>query len=287
MAFIKHNYNIGPLTWLKVGGVVKTFFIPKNYDEIVDFLRDNKDTIIVLGAVSNSLFLDGPWDGAVIKTTHLNAIELLDNYQIKAQCGVLDKVLSNFALKHSIGGLEFLDSIPGTVGGNILTNAGCYGSEIKDIFVALEYINFEGQLKTLTKNDIIFSYRHGQLPKDCLMIYSVIFQGYRDSTENIMAIMKQMEAQRLGTQPVGISTCGSTFANPKDHKAWQLIEQSGAKNLIVNGAQWSKIHCNFLHNRGTSADDIYDLCLQTQHLVKEKTNIELSFEIFIFGTRKK
>ena len=288
MAYIRNNYPIGPLTWLKVGGQVKTLFIPKSLDEIITFFQENpslsmKD-IVILGAISNSLILDGYWDKTIIKTTGLNQIILLDDgVSIKAQCGVLDKMLANFALQNSIGGLEFLDSIPGTVGGNIFTNAGCYGSEIKDVVTLIEAIDMQGNLKVFKPEDFQFSYRHSVSPQDILMIYSVTFKGFIDKKENIQNKMDGMKAQRISSQPTGIATCGSTFKNPLHYKSWQLIKDAGADNLQVGGAQWSSIHCNFLHNTGTKANDIYKLCLLTKQMVKEKTNIELELEIFVFG----
>jgi UDP-N-acetylmuramate dehydrogenase len=284
MAYIRNNYKIGPLTWLKVGGVVKTLFIPKNFQEIKDFLESNdlKD-VIILGAVSNSLILDGYLDKIILKTTNLNSIELMDNCQIKAQCGALDKTVANFALNNNIGGLEFLDSIPGTVGGNILTNAGCYGKEIKDCVIAVEIITKDGQLKTLSPESFNFTYRSCKIPDECFMIYSVTFQGHHDDYNHIKSIMDKMAHQRQTSQPIGISTCGSTFKNPLPQKAWELINKSGAKDLKVGDAGWSQLHNNFLDNKGSKGDDIYKLCQLTKAMVKNKFNIELELEIFILG----
>jgi UDP-N-acetylmuramate dehydrogenase len=288
MAYIRNNYPIGPLTWLKVGGTVNTLFIPKNIQEIQDFLKNHStQDVMVLGAISNSLILDGHWDKIVLKTTGLNQIQLLeDGVSIRAQCGVLDKTLAHFALQHSIGGLEFLDSIPGTVGGNIFTNAGCYGSEIKDVVTELEIIDRQGVIQTVSPDIFQFSYRHSIIPDHVFMIYSVTFKGLADDATNIAAKMQTMANQRMASQPIGIATCGSTFKNPLPHKAWQLIAASGAHQLKIGGAQWSQLHCNFLHNTGHKADDIHELCRQTQKMVKEKCNVDLELEIFIFGQHK-
>lgn len=289
MAYIRNNYNIAPLTWLKVGGTVKTLFIPKNFQEIQEFYQQNSysfQDIIILGAVSNSLILDGYLDKTVLKTTNLNTIELLDNYQIRVQSGTLDKILANFALNNNIGGLEFLDSIPGTIGGNILTNAGCYGKEIKDILISIEVITNDGQLKTLLPDDFKFSYRRCVIPENVFMIYSVVLQGYYDDYENIKNNMDNMAAQRESTQPTSIATCGCTFKNPLPQKAWELINKSGAKDLKVGQVSWSSLHNNFLDNKGKSGDDIYKLCQLTQQMVKEKLGVDLELEIFIFGSPK-
>jgi UDP-N-acetylmuramate dehydrogenase len=288
MAYIRHNYNIAPLTWLKVGGIVKTLFIPKNFDEIQEFIKtyppEEINSMVILGAVSNSLILNGYLDKIVLKTTNLNSIQILDNYQIKVESGTLDKSLANFCLNNGIGGLEFLDSIPGTLGGNILTNAGCYGKEIKDILVNIEVVTKDGQLKILLPEDFQFSYRKCHIPQNILMIYSVTLQGYSDTYDNIKTIMDTMASQREATQPTSIATCGCTFKNPLPQKAWELINKSGAKDLKINGVGWSSLHNNFLDNKGKSGDDIYKLCKMTQELVKEKFNIDLELEIFIFGT---
>jgi UDP-N-acetylmuramate dehydrogenase len=283
MAFIRNNCSIAPLTWLKVGGIVKTLFIPKNLDEIKNFIIENKDPIIILGGVSNCLILDGYWDVSVLKTTFLTNINLLPNNQLEVECGTLDKLVSKWALDNNIGGLEFLDSIPGTIGGNILTNAGCYGCEIKDILIEAKCITKDGQIKILSCKDFEFSYRKGIIPNDILMIYSVILQGYLDSKENILEKMNNMAYKRNISQPIGIATCGSTFKNPIDKKAWQLIQQSGAHLLKVNNVSWSSIHCNFLYNQGKSANDIKKLINDTQQLVFNTTGILLELEIFILG----
>ena len=284
MAYIRNNYPLGPLSWLKVGGKVKTLFIPKTLEEIQEFLSTNHDDILVLGAISNSLILDGYLDKIVLKTTGLNQIILHDDgVTIEAQCGVLDKTIAQFALDNSIGGLEFLDSIPGTIGGNIFTNAGCYGTEIKDIVVKIKCLDRQGNMMELDPADFQFSYRHSVIPSHVFMIYSVIIKGFKDDQDNIKFIMDDFAVRRSESQPTGIATCGSTFKNPLPYKAWELIKNSGAYQLRVGDAQWSSLHCNFLHNTGTKANDIYELCQQTKQMVKEKCGVDLDYEIFIFG----
>jgi UDP-N-acetylmuramate dehydrogenase len=285
MAYIRHNYPLGPLSWLKVGGTVKTLFIPKNLQEIQEFLPDNQGEILIVGALSNSLILDGPLNKTVIKTTGLNQITLYDDgVTLEAQCGVLDKTIANFALNHTIGGLEFLDSIPGTIGGNIFTNAGCYGSEIKDIVISIKTLDHLGNITVRDPEQFQFAYRSSVIPADVLMIYSVVIRGHPDTYDNIKNKMDSMASQRTATQPTGIATCGSTFKNALPHKSWELIKKSGAHQLEVGGAHWSSLHCNFLDNTGKSGDDIYILCKKTQQLVYETTGIHLELEIFVFGS---
>ena len=283
-SFIRHNFNLAPITWLKVGGIAELLFMPKSLEELQEFVIAHiGEKFTILGAVSNSLILQGGIRGIVIKTTNLNKITLLENYQIKAESGVLDKTLSRFACKNSLGGLEFLDSIPGTIGGNIRTNAGCYGTEISDLLIECHCINFNGEIVILKKDDLHFSYRSSILSKEILMVTSVILQCYPDAMENIQAKMEEMEIKRKKTQPIGISTCGCTFKNSKEKKAWELIEQSGANNLEFNGVKMSNLHCNFLHNTSKNANDINDFCLMIKDKVLEKTGVDLEMEMFVFG----
>jgi UDP-N-acetylmuramate dehydrogenase len=282
--FIRDNFNLAPITWLKVGGPAELFFMPKSLEELQDFVRENKGKkFTILGASSNSLILQGGIKGIIIKTTNLNKITLLENYTIKVESGVLDKILSQFAAKNSIGGLEFLDSIPGTIGGNIRTNAGCYGREIADILLQCQCLTLDGDLITLKKEDLKFSYRSSILPENILMVTSVILQGYHDSIANITTKMLTMEKNRKKTQPTGISTCGSTFKNGEKDKAWKLIKESGAADLEFNGVKMSDLHCNFLDNKSTKANDVYHFCLMVQNKVREYSGINLEMEIFVLG----
>jgi UDP-N-acetylmuramate dehydrogenase len=183
------------------------------------------------------------------------------------------------AAEAGIGGLEFLRGIPGTVGGALKMNAGCYGKEIKDIFVEVTAIDGKGNKLTLSAADIGFVYRKAQVPEDLIFVEAV-FEGMKDDPAAVKVRMEALVEQRESTQPVKSRTGGSTFKNPPGHKAWQLIDEAGCRGLVRGAAQVSEKHCNFLINTGDAiAADIEALGEEVRARVKAKSGIELEWEI--------
>lgn len=280
------NYELAHLTWLKVGGPAEVFFKPLDTGDLSSFLLQNQRhlQVNVLGAGSNILIRDKGIDGVIIKLgKNFANIEFIDDTHIAVGSGCLNFNLAKFCMLNSITGFEFLVGIPGTVGGGVAMNAGAYTREFKDIISAIEVINPDGKICTLTSEQIGFKYRGNGLAKD-LIITKAIFQTTPGNQGSINALMNEINAKRLATQPIKERTCGSTFANPKTHKAWQLIDNAGLKGYRIGDASMSTIHCNFMINHGkATARDLEDLGEFVRQKVFEHSGIMLEWEVKRIG----
>ena len=283
------NEKLSKYSWFNLGGPANILIKLQSINEIKDFLKQNKtknNKIHILGAGSNTLFRDGGFDGTVIKLgNNFSFIKILKKDQIEVGSATLDRKLSEFAMKNSLSGFEFLSCIPGSVGGAITMNSGCYGEDISKIFLSLKAINSNGEIKTFTNKQIKFSYRGNDLNKN-LIILSVIFQGKILDSKKILEKQTRLINMKKNSQPSRIKTCGSTFKNPESHKAWELIKNSECANLKVGGARISEKHSNFFLNNGdATSSDIEKLIDKVKEKVFKKTGIELELELQIF--RKK
>jgi UDP-N-acetylmuramate dehydrogenase len=231
------------------------------------------------------LITDKTYDGVVIKlTNNFNNISLLSNEIIIAGSAVSDKSLSEFAMNNDLGGFEFLSCIPGTVGGGIKMNAGCFGREFKDILVSIQAINKIGQVITIPAKDINFKYRDSSLP-DNLIFLSASFKGKKKNSNLISKEMIELKKKKEEAQPTRIKTSGSTFKNPLDQtekKVWQLIKESVSLEKSFGDACISKKHCNFFVNKGDAKfDDMKKLIEFVSESVLKKTGVKLETEIKI------
>lgn len=282
----KINYQLAHLTWLKVGGEAELFFKPQDSEDLANFLLQNQRRlqVTVLGAGSNILIRDKGINGVVIKLgQHFTNIEFLDDNHIAVGGGCLNFNLAKFCMVHSITGFEFLVGIPGTVGGGVAMNAGAYGREFKNIISAIEVIDLDGKILTITSGQIGFKYRGNSLAKD-LIIIKAICQITRGNQDSINALMKEINAKRFATQPIKERTGGSTFANPKTLKAWQLIENAGLKGYRIGDASMSTLHCNFMINHGQAmAQDLEKLGEFVRQKVFEHCGIMLQWEVKRIG----
>ena len=283
------NEKLSKYSWFGLGGFAKIFFKPKSALDLKKFLekynKKNKK-IHILGAGSNTLFRDSGFDGVIIKLgVGFNYIKLLNNNKIEVGAATLDKKLSDFAKQKSITGFEFLSCIPGSIGGAITMNSGCYGYDISQIFFSLKAINFSGNLKLFNKDDVKFFYRGNNLPKD-LIVYSAVFEGRPLNKREIESRQMKLINQKKESQPNKIKTCGSTFKNPQDKKAWKLIRSSNCSNLNIGGARMSSQHSNFFLNNGSAtSSDIENLIEEVRKKVFLKTGINLELEIKIIGEK--
>lgn len=278
---IRENINMACFTWFKVGGTVKYFFMPKNVEEMIEGIKLYKNkikNIRCIGAGSNLLITENVHDYLIIKTMSMNSMTVLDNNLVNYESGTLSMMASKFAMDNEFGGLEFLYTIPGTIGGNVKLNAGCYGSEVKDVFVEAMAVDTDGQLHKLLPADLQFSYRNSLLPDD-LFIISSTFKTLPKLKDEIWQIMCKNKEQRELTQPTSGKTCGSTFKNPPGYRAWELIKESGANTYEYNGVKFSSLHCNFIINDSKSANDIVHFIEEVQKIVFNKTKIQLEPEI--------
>tara|TARA_B100001093_G_scaffold517792_1_gene600429 strand:- start:5 stop:913 length:909 start_codon:yes stop_codon:yes gene_type:complete len=284
---LKLNYNLKNKNWFNIGGKAKIYFKADNLKELIKFLRkiENKEKIFVLGGGSNTLISDGTYDGIIIKLTkNFSNISNLSEEVLIAGSAASDKALSEFAMENSIGGFEFLSCIPGTVGGGIKMNAGCFGKEFKDILISIQAINKSGQVLTIPAKDINFKYRDSGLSED-LIFLSASFKGFKKDKDKIKKEMKLLKEKKEKTQPTKIKTSGSTFKNPigqSDKKVWQLIKESVPLETSFGEASISEKHCNFFVNKGNASfEDMKKLIEFVSDSVLKKTGIKLEKEIKI------
>ena len=283
------NAPLAPLVWFKSGGPADWLFEPKDADDLSDFLRDLDPAVPVmaLGLGSNLIVRDGGFPGVVVRLGKAFAkVEVYDGQTLSCGGGASGILVSSTARDAGVAGLEFLRSIPGTVGGFVRMNGGAYGSEVKDILVEAEVVLRSGERRTLPLADLGYTYRHSELPEGAVVI-GATFRGRPGASEAIQAEMDRIAASREASQPLRSKTGGSTFKNPDGHKAWQLVEEAGGRGFAVGGAQVSEKHTNFLINTGdaTSAD-IEALGEEVRRRVKAKSGIDLQWEIQRVGVAK-
>ena len=276
------------LVWFRAGGPADILFRPADVEDLRRFMADKPADLpfTVIGVGSNLLIRDGGIGGVVIRLpSAFGRIEPLSDTRLKAGAAALDAAVARAAAEAGIEGMEFLRGIPGTIGGALTMNAGCYGREIKDIFVEAHAVDARGRLLTLLPNDMAFTYRHSA-PQDVIYL-DVVLQGVPGSPDAIRERMNALVEQRESTQPVKAKTGGSTFTNPPGHKAWQLIDDAGCRGLMRGGAQVSEKHCNFLINTGNAtAADIEGLGEAVRARVKAKSGVQLEWEIKRVGRSK-
>ena len=284
---LKFDYNLKKLNWFNIGGDAKVFFKPDNLDDLVTFLKTfgKSEKIFILGAGSNILITDNKFDGFVVKLgKNFSNISLLQNNIIVAGSAVSDKNLSNFAMENNIGGFEFLSCIPGTIGGGLRINSGCFGKEFKDILLSVQVIDRNGVIKTIPSSKIKFGYRHSPLDKD-LIFLSASFQGKKKNREEINKEINKLKEEKNRRQPSRIKTGGSTFKNPinqTDIKVWELIKNSISTTKSFGDAKISEKHCNFLVNsKNAKFEDMMKLINFIKSEVEKKKNIKLETEIEI------
>ncbi len=284
------NEKLSKYNWFNLGGPAKILFKAQTLEELKLFLKDNKKqkhNIHILGAGSNTLFRDGGYDGVVIKLgNNFSYTKLLKDDEIEVGAATVDRKLSDFATKNSISGFEFLSCIPGSIGGSIVMNSGCYGEDISKIFLSLKVIDYDGKIETYNRNQIKFFYRGNNL-KNNLIILSAVLKGKKDDKDKISRKQNELINKKKETQPTRVKTCGSTFKNPLNNKkAWELIKLSECSGLKVGGASISEKHNNFFLNNGNAnASDIESLINKVKQKVFSKTGINLELEIKIVGKK--
>ena len=280
------NKSLENLTWLKVGGKASCLYIPKNKEDLAVFLKqiDSKVRINVFGRLSNVLIRDGGISGVTILIPpSFSKIEIHKNNKITIGSGLLDKNVSKFAFDNDLGGFEFLSGIPGNIGGAIAMNAGCYGSEIKDIVEEVLILERDGELKSYNNEEMHFSYRNSVVETDQVIIEAT-FQGKHENKSSIKEKIDAVISSKEETQPSKVATGGSTFKNPKEVKAWELINSSGLSGYKIGGAMISPIHNNFFVNTGNaSAKDFEKLGEFVIHEVEKYHGIRLEWEIHLIG----
>ena len=290
---VSTNIELSKYSWFNLGGPAELFFKPENKNQLIEFLKyskENKLKITVLGAGSNTLIRDEGIKGVVIKLgPNFSKIELINENTIQVGAATLDRKISNFAKENGIGSLEFLSCIPGSIGGAVIMNSGCYGCDISKVLTSITVIDVQNCIeKQIPREDIDFFYRGTNLPSN-LIITAVKLKGTVAEKQLIEKKQLQMLEQKKLSQPSQIKTCGSTFKNLSNKKkAWQLIKETGCDKFFEGDAAISKKHCNFFVNNGNAkSSDIEKLINKVKKTVTDKTGINLELEIKIIGEKKK
>tara|TARA_Y100000816_G_scaffold280946_1_gene254927 strand:+ start:59 stop:967 length:909 start_codon:yes stop_codon:yes gene_type:complete len=281
------EHDLKKKNWFNIGGKSKVFFKADHLNQLIKFLKilNDQERIFILGAGSNILITDDLFDGAVIKLgKNFSQITLHSDDIIIAGSAVLDKNLSNFALENHLSGFEFLSCIPGTIGGGISMNAGCFGKEFKDILISIQAIDKLGRVISIPAKEIKFEYRKNNIPEDYIFL-SASFKGTKSKKNKIETVINELKLKKEKNQPTRIKTSGSTFKNPisqSSKKVWQLIQESVSLNQSFGDACISKKHCNFFVNKGNAKfQDMKKLIDFVSEKVLKKTGISLEKEIKI------
>ena len=287
---LSFNHDLSRLNWFNIGGKSKIYLLANSLKDLSLFLKkyDSRGKIFILGAGSNTLFDDEIYNGVVIKLgKNFNNISKLSQNLIISGSSCLDKKVSEFAMENEIEGFEFLSCIPGSIGGGIRMNAGCYGREFKDIIVSVQAIDFHGKVLTISSSEMNFNYRSSNLPKD-LIFLSGTFKGTFCKKEQIKIKMNDLKKQKELSQPFRVKTGGSTFKNPinkTNKKVWELIKESidiEEVNKKFGDAVLSEKHCNFLINKEkATSKDMKNLINFVKDNVYNKTGVNLELEIIL------
>ena len=286
---LSRKVKLSNYSWFNLGGNAEFFFKPKDESELLEFFNETKKNDIkttFLGAGSNTLFRDNGVKGAVIKLgKNFSFTKLIGKDIIEVGAATLDRKVADFARENNLTNLEFLSCIPGSIGGAIIMNSGCYDYDISQILISIRAIDKKKcEEIEIKKEDINFVYRGNDLSED-LIIVSAKLKGSLDKKEEIEKKQNDFIQRKKLSQPSQIKTCGSTFKNiSKEKKAWMLIKESGCENYEEGDAVISKKHCNFFINKGKAkSSDIENLIKKVKRKVYEKTKINLELEIKIVG----
>ena len=279
---ITRDAPLKDLVWFRAGGPAEILFRPADADDLAAFIAAKPEDlrVSVVGVGSNLLVRDGGIPGAVVRLSSAFGKVETGGTRVRAGAAALDGAVARAAADAGIAGLEFLRGVPGTIGGALKMNAGCYGREVRDIFVEATAIDEKGNEIRLSSADMDFEYRKAKGARDGLIFIEAVFEGTRDDPAAIKARMETLSANREASQPIKSKTGGSTFKNPPGHKAWQLIDQARCRGLMIGAAQVSEKHTNFLINTGdATAADLEALGEDVRKRVLEKSGISLEWEI--------
>ena len=281
------DFEIKKLNWFNIGGKTRIFFKPNSLKELIEFLKlySYRSKIFILGSGSNVLFKDEIYEGVIIKLgSNFSNISILNENMIIAGGATYQKKLSEVAKDSEIGGLEFLSCIPGSVGGGIRMNSGCFDQEFKDVLVSIQYVDYKGIVKTISANKVNFNYRSIDLPQDIIFL-SATFKGNNKKKNEIENYMNDLKTIKEKNQPTRIKTSGSTFKNPKDQtniKVWKLIKDSVPNKINFGDAKISEKHANFFVNKKNAKyEDMKSLIDYVKNKVKDKTGVDINLEIVI------
>jgi UDP-N-acetylmuramate dehydrogenase len=270
-------------TWFDVGGRAEIMFRPLDLDDLQNFLRNcpKEIPVQILGAGSNVIISDDGVKGVVIRLPGEFAKVSTDGYLVRAGAAALCGNVALSCKNYALSGLEFFSGVPGSIGGAIAMNAGCYGSDVAENLISATALDHQGNLHELKNSDFGFFYRGNKISKNFIFVEG-FFKATKSTSEEVAKKIFELNQQRETAQPIRTKTGGSTFKNPQEKRAWQLIDEAGCRGKIIGDAQISEKHCNFMINRGKArAQDLIDLGNEVKRLVKEKSKIDLEWEIKI------
>ena len=286
---IKNNVNLANYNWFNLGGPAEYLFKPENKEQLIEFLRETKIfklNTTVLGAGSNTLIRDNGIKGVVIKLgSSFSKIKLINSDTLEVGAAALDRKVSNYAKDNGLSEFEFLSCIPGSIGGAVIMNSGCYGDDISKILISINVIDIKDcKEKVIKREDIKFFYRGTNLPSEYIII-SAKLKGKIKSKSIIEEKQNNFIKKKKLSQPSQIKTCGSTFKNLSNQKkAWQVIKQTGCDKFREGDAVISEKHCNFFVNNGKAKSaDIEKLINKVKKKVNDKSGVNLELEIKIIG----
>ena len=283
---------LAPFTWFRVGGRADVLFLPADADDLASFLRalDPAVPVTVLGVGSNVIVRDGGIEGVVVRLAGKAFGQIaVEGLKVTAGAAALDAMVARAAAKAGVAGLEFYAGIPGSIGGALTMNAGCYGSETKDVLVSAWGLNRKGERVDYALADFGYTYRHSRVPAEILWVEAV-YRGTPDAPEAVQARIDEITSRRETTQPIREKTGGSTFKNPPGHSSWKLVDEAGWRGKLHvetgGGAMFSELHSNFMINPGeATAADIEGLGEAVRADVLKKTGVQLEWEIKRIGRR--
>lgn len=277
---------LAPFTWFRVGGAADVLFLPADAEDLAALLKalPTEVPVTVLGVGSNVIVRDGGVEGVVVRLAGRAFGQIaVEGLRVTAGAAALDAAVARAAAKAGVAGLEFYAGIPGSVGGALTMNAGCYGSETKDVLVSAWGIDRTGARREFVLADFGYTYRHSQAPADIIWIEAT-YEGRADAPEAIQARMDEITARREQSQPIREKTGGSTFKNPEGHSSWKLVDAAGWRGKPFGGAMFSPLHANFMINTGeATAADLEGLGEAVRADVKASTGIDLHWEIKRIG----
>lgn len=280
---------LAPFTWLRVGGPADVLFLPADAEDLAVFLAalDPAVPVTPLGVGSNTLVRDGGVEGVVVRLAGraFARIERIGAQRLLAGAGALDAQLAREAAEAGLAGLEFYRGVPGSVGGALVMNAGCYGAETADVLIEAHAITRRGETVRIPAREMGFSYRRcARAAAGDLIFTAGLFEGRPDDPAGIRTRMDEITTRREASQPIREKTGGSTFKNPEGHSAWKLVDAVGWRGRPFGGAMFSPQHANFLINTGeATAADLEGLGEQVRADVAAQTGIGLDWEIRRIG----
>lgn len=282
---VQANAPLAPFTWFRVGGPAEALVRPADAEDLAQFLRALPPDVPVhaIGACSNLIVRDGGLPGVVLRLARGFSAIAAEADAVIAGAAALDVTVAEHAAAAGLTGLEFLSGIPGSIGGAVVMNGGAYGGDVASVLDWAEVVTRSGDQLRLSSADLAFAYRHSRLPHGAVVV-RVRLRARAGEPRTIAARMAEIRAAREASQPIRARTGGSTFRNPPDMKAWELIDAAGCRGLTRGGAQVSEKHCNFLINTGTAtAADIEGLGEEVRRRVHAATGVTLEWEIHRIG----